>query len=58
MGGDWVVFRCLLLKRFPAPQGGFTPLLVAAGTGNPGIMRLLLDAGADKEAKEEEVRGL
>ena len=34
-------------------QDGFTPLLIAAGTGHIEVVKTLLGAGADKEATNE-----
>ena len=47
MGGD---DTCLLT------QGGITALMFAATNGHAGCVKLLLDAGADKNAKTD-VRG-
>ena len=41
----------LLPKHHPL-QDGFTPLLYAVANGHLDIVRLLLDRGTDKEAKD------
>ena len=48
--------RGCLPDRCPAPQGGWTPLHLAASSGHAAVTEALLAAGAKKEA-ETRVRG-
>ena len=40
-----------MLTRRRVPQGGGTPLHIAANMGHPEVVKLLLEAGADITAK-------
>ena len=46
-----------VLTRGCATQGGYTPLLIAAGTGHAEVVKLLLEACADITAKDNTVSG-
>jgi hypothetical protein len=50
--------RCAHALRSAASQGGNTPLLLAAHKGHLEVARLLLEHGAEKEAKDEVRRSL
>ena len=39
-----------VLTQAHAPQDGYTPLIMAAGLGHLEVVKLLLEAGADKDA--------
>jgi hypothetical protein len=45
--------RGRVLTRARAPQDGATPLSVAAQNGHLPVVRALVDAGADKNAKDK-----
>ncbi len=47
-----LVCVCQMVNGFDS-QGGFTALIFAADVGNAACLRLLIDAGADKEAKNK-----
>jgi len=53
VGGARVGCRGGLLTRRRAPQGGHTPLYVAAHHGHEKVVQLLVQAGADKDAPDE-----
>ena len=48
--------RTRVLTRERLPQGGATPLFIAAGNGYLEVAKLLLAAGADKNAAATKVR--
>jgi hypothetical protein len=45
-------WRRILARCFPMLQSGMTALMFAAMRGKPESVRLLLEAGADKQAKD------
>ena len=49
-GGGGVRRRMLTRRR--APQDGWTPLYAAACNGQDAVARVLVDAGADTEARD------
>ena len=53
---DILFFDCLLVVTCDSLQEGWTALILAAGNGHTGCIRLLLEAGADLEVREN-VRG-
>ena len=44
--------KYLTPSSLPVSQDGWTALILAAANGKEGCVKLLLDAGADKEAKD------
>ena len=52
-GFDHLFCRVRALKSGRAPQGWITPLFDAAAGGEAAVAQVLLEAGADKEAKVE-----
>ncbi len=57
IAGSFCMHMLLFIFCKNRPQNGFTALIHAAMRGHIECVRLLLDAGADKEGKDE-VRGI
>ncbi len=51
LGSHWV------LSPVPTKQGGATPLTAACNEGHVAVVKLLLEAGADANKVDGEVRG-
>ena len=54
--------KARVLTQARAPQDGYTPLFIAAGKGHLEVVKLLLEAGVDKDApikvREGELEGV
>jgi len=57
VGGARAQHRVRVLTRGSVPQNGETPLHIAAGRGHLPVVRVLVDAGADKNAPRKVIEG-